>query len=488
MIANTGAILRRAVAEDEPILFEGGQGSLLDVDHGTYPFVTSSSVTACGVPAGAGVPPSAIGRVVGLVKAYTTRVGAGPMPTEQDNEIGERIRQRGNEFGTTTGRPRRCGWFDAVAVKYAADLSGVGELALALLDVLSGFEELKICTGYRKNGQPVADFDPAALDGIECVYETMPGWAERNLRHPPVRRPARRGPTVRPGRREPGLQARGHHRRRGRPRGDHRPQHPGAGLQKMSRVTPETTAAARRDWASAQSASRGPSRSSSTATADGPRERDLPRTAGHAAGAEVVRNIVTEAAHLGLGALTLYSFSIENWHRPADEVQALMGLYAHYLAIERQTMSEHNIRFRHIGRRAGLPDSVLEEIDATTEATSTCTGMYLCLALNYGSRVEMTDAVRSIARRVKAGELSPEDVDEQLISQSLDTHDVPDPDLLIRTSGELRISNFLLWQLSYAEFYITDMYWPDFNADEFHKALRDFAGRHRRFGGLEPGT
>ena len=178
MIVNTGAILRRAIAAADPILFEGGQGSLLDVDHGTYPFVTSSSVTACGVPAGAGVPPSAIGQVVGLTKAYTTRVGAGPMPTEQDNETGERIRQRGNEFGTTTGRPRRCGWFDAFAVKYAADLSGAGELALALLDVLSGFDELKICTGYRRAGAALADYDPSALDGVECVYETLPGWKE----------------------------------------------------------------------------------------------------------------------------------------------------------------------------------------------------------------------------------------------------------------------------------------------------------------------
>jgi len=178
MVANTGARLRRAIAAGEPILFEGGQGSLLDVDHGTYPFVTSSSVTACGVPAGAGVPPSAIGRVVGLVKAYTTRVGAGPMPTEQDNAVGSRIRERGHEYGTTTGRPRRCGWFDAFAVKYAADLSGVNELALSLLDVLSGLDELKICTGYRAAGAAVRDFDPAALQGIQCVYETMPGWKQ----------------------------------------------------------------------------------------------------------------------------------------------------------------------------------------------------------------------------------------------------------------------------------------------------------------------
>jgi len=178
MVANTGAILRRAIAAGDPVLFEGGQGSLLDVDHGTYPFVTSSSVTACGVPTGTGVPPSSIGQVVGIIKAYTTRVGAGPMPTEQDNEVGNRLRERGHEYGTTTGRPRRCGWFDAFAVKYAADLSGVNELALALLDVLSGFDELKICTGYRVNGQAVTDFDATALQDAECIYETLPGWKQ----------------------------------------------------------------------------------------------------------------------------------------------------------------------------------------------------------------------------------------------------------------------------------------------------------------------
>jgi len=178
MVANTGALLRRAVAQGERVLFEGGQGSLLDIDHGTYPFVTSSPVTACGVPAGAGVPPSAVGHVVGLVKAYTSRVGAGPFPTEQDNEIGQRLRDRGNEYGTTTGRPRRCGWLDAFAVRYAADLSGAGEIALALLDVLSGLEELKICTGYRIAGRDVEDFDPAMMAEAECVYESMPGWQE----------------------------------------------------------------------------------------------------------------------------------------------------------------------------------------------------------------------------------------------------------------------------------------------------------------------
>jgi len=178
MIGNTGAILRKAVAAGEPVLFEGGQGAMLDVDHGTYPFVTSSSVSACGVPAGAGVPSSVIGRVVGVIKAYTSRVGAGPFPTEQDNEVGDRIRERGHEYGTTTGRPRRCGWLDSMAVRYAVDLSGVDELALSLLDVLGGMDEVRICTGYRIGGEPVDDFDASLLGRVACEYETLAGWSE----------------------------------------------------------------------------------------------------------------------------------------------------------------------------------------------------------------------------------------------------------------------------------------------------------------------
>ncbi|MFB3890436.1 MAG: adenylosuccinate synthase [Phycisphaerae bacterium] len=180
LVVNTGAILRAAVARGEPIMFEGGQGSMLDIDHGTYPFVTSSTVSACGVPAGAGVPPTAVGRVIGMIKAYSTRVGAGPFPTEQDNAVGQRIRERGREYGTTTGRPRRCGWFDAFAVRYTADLSGVDELAMSLLDVLSGLEQVSICTGYTVDGRAVEayDADAAVLARATPVYQALGGWKE----------------------------------------------------------------------------------------------------------------------------------------------------------------------------------------------------------------------------------------------------------------------------------------------------------------------
>ncbi len=178
MVGNASAILRKAIDDGQRILFEGGQGSMLDIDHGTFPFVTSSTVTACGIPTGTGVPPKAVGTVVGLIKAYTTRVGAGPFPTEQDNETGDYLRERGHEYGTTTGRPRRCGWFDAFAVRYTSDLSGVDELALSLLDVLTGLDEIKICTGYTVDGELLDAFDPALMDQAECVYETLPGWSE----------------------------------------------------------------------------------------------------------------------------------------------------------------------------------------------------------------------------------------------------------------------------------------------------------------------
>ncbi len=212
--------------------------------------------------------------------------------------------------------------------------------------------------------------------------------------------------------------------------------------------------------------------------------RGLPRVAGHAEGAKVVRVIVTEAARLGLDALTLYSFSIENWSRPADEVSSLMGLYAEYLRQERGTCIDHNIRLRHVGIREGLPESVLAELDESIRVTASNTGMFLCLALNYGSRAEIVEAVKQIAAEVSTGAMAPQDIDESTIDAHLTTAGVPDPDLIVRTSGELRLSNYLMWQASYAEFYATDVCWPDFNTNELHESILEFSRRNRRFGGL----
>ena len=179
-VTDTTTYLLDAVETGKRILFEGAQGALLDIDHGTFPYVTSSNSSGVGISAGSGVPGCHITKVVGIIKAYTTRVGGGPFPTEQENEIGQKIRDRGNEYGTVTKRPRRCGWFDAVAARYTTRLSGVSTLAVMLLDVLSTFDELKICTAYEINGKQTIDF-PSHVDDLRAVkpvYETHPGWQE----------------------------------------------------------------------------------------------------------------------------------------------------------------------------------------------------------------------------------------------------------------------------------------------------------------------
>ena len=179
-VADTTSYLLDAVESGKRLLFEGAQGSLLDIDHGTFPYVTSSNSSGVGISSGSGVPGCHITKIVGIIKAYTTRVGGGPFPTEQDNEIGQKIRDRGNEYGTVTKRPRRCGWFDAVAARYTARLSGVSSLSIMLLDVLSTFDELKICTAYEINGRQTTNF-PSHVDDLRIVkpiYETHPGWQE----------------------------------------------------------------------------------------------------------------------------------------------------------------------------------------------------------------------------------------------------------------------------------------------------------------------
>ncbi len=214
--------------------------------------------------------------------------------------------------------------------------------------------------------------------------------------------------------------------------------------------------------------------------------RGLNRSAGHEAGASAVSAIVTAAVRMGLECLTLYSFSIENWQRPEREVQTLMGLYAHYLIAEQPEFIKKNVRLRHLGRRDGLPKSVLAALDDTVKACDqACTGMTLSLALNYGSRAEIVDAVRKLAGQVADGQLSPAQIDEASISNALNTTGLPDPDLIIRTAGEIRLSNFLLWQSSYAEYFPMAKFWPDFTPDDFDDAIRAYAGRDRRFGALD---
>ena len=214
--------------------------------------------------------------------------------------------------------------------------------------------------------------------------------------------------------------------------------------------------------------------------------RGLPRIEGHREGAANVCRITEEAWRLGLEQLTLFAFSSENWRRPAAEVALLMELYREYLVQEQPTLMKHNMRFRTIGRRDGIPDHVLEEVDRTIEMTAANTSTTLCLAVNYGSRREIVDAARALAERAARGGLDPATISEEVFGAALDTADMPDPDLLIRTAGEMRLSNFLLWQISYAELWVTETRWPGFQEADLHRAIHDFAGRQRRFGGLLP--
>jgi undecaprenyl diphosphate synthase len=214
------------------------------------------------------------------------------------------------------------------------------------------------------------------------------------------------------------------------------------------------------------------------------RARGRHRVIGHRRGIRSVRAVVEEGCRIGLDQLTLYCLSVENWKRPPRELGFLLHLLRHFLVVERDELMEQRVRLTMIGRRDGLPDEVLGELDRTIHQTAENPGMTLCLAINYGSRTEIADAARRLAEDVKAGVLAPEQVDEAAFGSYLATAGMPDPDLLIRTSAEMRVSNFLLWQISYAEIWVTDVLWPDFRGDDLLAACRAYAARERRFGGL----
>ncbi|MDP2181811.1 MAG: isoprenyl transferase [Actinomycetota bacterium] len=211
--------------------------------------------------------------------------------------------------------------------------------------------------------------------------------------------------------------------------------------------------------------------------------RGLPRLAGHRAGAKAVRESIAAALELKVEYLTIYSFSSENWSRPRDEVSGLMDLFVEVLERELANLQKMDVRVRVIGQREGLPPSTAAAFAATEKATVGNTSLNLVVALNYGGRVEITDAVRAIATKVESGVLKADAIDEDTVARSLYTEGIPDPDLLVRTSGEMRVSNFLLWQIAYSEIYVTDTLWPDFDRTEFLRAVVDFQQRSRRFGG-----
>lgn len=212
------------------------------------------------------------------------------------------------------------------------------------------------------------------------------------------------------------------------------------------------------------------------------KSRNLPRAAGHKRGASAVKVAITSAVEAGVSYLTLYGFSSENWKRSSGEVKDLMGLLRYYLKSEISTLHEEGVRFCVIGDRKRLDGDIVKLIEDAEKLTCGNTRLYLSIALSYGGRTEITDAARKLATQVKTGHIDPDDIDEDLFAGSLYTSDIPDPDILIRTSGEQRISNFLLWQLAYAEFVFLDTLWPDFSKQDFDNAIASYHGRERRYG------
>lgn len=215
------------------------------------------------------------------------------------------------------------------------------------------------------------------------------------------------------------------------------------------------------------------------------KSRFMPRTYGHKAGVETIRKVVKECSRLGVKYLTLYAFSTENWKRPKDEVSALMGLLVKYLRSELEELHRNNVKILTIGDISKLPDVCIEELDRAKKETKDNTGLVMSLALNYGGRNDLVNAVRNISQEVLDGKISPDDIVDDTIASHLSTNESPDPDLVVRTSGEQRLSNFLLWELAYSEFYFTDIHWPDFDEKELQKAIYAYQSRDRRFGGVK---
>ena len=215
------------------------------------------------------------------------------------------------------------------------------------------------------------------------------------------------------------------------------------------------------------------------------KSRFMPRTYGHKVGVETIRKVVKECSRLGVKYLTLYAFSTENWKRPKDEVSALMGLLVKYLRNELEELHKNNVKILTIGDISKLPQVCIEELDFAKEKTKDNRGLVMSLALNYGGRNDLVNAVKNISQEVVDGKISVDDIGDDLISSHLSTKESPDPDLVVRTSGEQRLSNFLLWELAYSEFYFADVHWPDFDEKELQKAIFAYQSRDRRFGGIK---
>ena len=373
-VGDTTAYLLDAIEGGKRILFEGAQGALLDIDHGTFPFVTSSNSSGVGVSSGSGVPGRHVTKVLGIVKAYCTRVGGGPFPTEQDNAVGQHIRDRGNEYGTVTRRPRRCGWFDVVAARYTARLSGVDGLAVMLLDVLSELPELRICTAYELDGQRIVNFPDHVEDlrRVVPVYETMPGWqaeisdvrriadlpggpATISIGSAPWWAGPWRWSPWGPIASKPSL-----------PAMSTMPDAPTSSRTTAVRLPVRPARGAQRPQLTDVPAERMPRHIAVIMDGNGrwARRQGLPRIEGHRRGASV-RRITEECARLGIQQLTLYCLSSENWKRPPEEIDFLMQLLEHYMIGERRRSWSRTSASASSAAARAFPENALREMDET---------------------------------------------------------------------------------------------------------------------------
>ena len=463
-VKETISFLHECDQENRHILFESAQGAHLDIDFGTYPFVTSSNTTSGGAITGSGFSPCKIFEIFGVCKAYTSRVGSGPFPTES-KELSEVLHRKNREFGATTGRPRRCGWTDFVLIRYGAMVNGTTCLAITNLDGLDSFDEIPVCVGYELNGKKL-EYPPSSNEDWEAlspIYENFPGWKTdisscKKFKELPEKAkefllalsrfcklPIRLigvGPN-----REQTIEVLSSDFRE--TSGGEIPKHISIIMDGNGR------------WAN---------------------ERQLPRQKGHLSGIKTVFTTVNASLEKGVKWLTLYAFSEQNWQRSPKEINALMTLLEKEIKKSRNWLRKAGIRLHTIGRTEFLPKNcqeILEEIKRETEGNKE---LNLVLALSYGGREEILHSINQLLKKEKETGNLEREITEKEFESYLFTSGMPNPDLVIRTSGEQRISNFLLWQSSYSEMVTIEKYWPDFRKEDLFECIEIYQKRKRRYG------
>ena len=463
-VSETTCYLHQQIKENQSLLFESAQGAHLDIDFGTYPFVTSSNTTAGGAITGSGVPITSIQEIVGVCKAYTSRVGSGPFPTESE-EFSKKLHQLNREFGASTGRPRRCGWTDAVLIRYGAMVNGATSLAVTNLDGLDKMKEIPVCTSYS-DGKDQFQYPPACQqdwEKLKPIYEKMEGWncdtsecknwndLPKNAKKFLIRLSEFCEIPIK---------------------------YIGIGPKRE-----QTIIVSPKDLETQQK-TEVPQHIAIIMDGNGrwAKQHQLNRIKGHKAGTKAVENAIQGCLEQGVSWLTLYAFSEQNWQRPQQEVEKLMQMLEENLIKRKDFLTKYGIRLHLIGKAELLPASAKKSLSQAIKATSKNQELNLVLAISYGSREEILYSVKQLAKKIKEGILTSENIDKSTFESHLFTAGMPDPDLLIRTSGEQRLSNFLLWQLSYTEILILEKYWPDFKKTDLLEAIENYRQRKRRFG------